>query len=313
MVYVGSQCPLTRGYLYEKEKEKRDLSKNDEERKNKERQRREESRLLSDRCEGQVLVTSCRVLRFRVPFLPLIMLSAVAARKKRSQSHPPKQRKRPKKAKDVDRSDDDSAMSIDVTPEQPDQRRAWSPSRLAIDSDANEIPSYSNRPTNEEHDILSTYQPSPDRNMFQLSLDEASFLGLSGPAVALVLFPSETVSLVGTYRLRVLHGSVSLLGAIIRPSQVFHQVFAPSSSPIPVIQAIAAGGESSKSLFDIPARIRSAIAVGNVVIVLQDLQTGVEGLGRVVRTFDGVFHDAQSKGTLVGPLQGVHFVSHAFL
>ena len=253
------------------------------------------------------------------------MLSAVAARNaKRSQSHHAKARKRSKKVsspKDVDRSDDYSSMSIDVTPSQPEQRRAYSPSRLAIDSDGasdanrtrSQFPSYSNHPTNEDHNILSTYLPSPDRNMFHLSLDEGSSLGLSGPAVALVLFPSATVALVGTYRLRVLHGSVSLLGAIVRPSQVVHQVFAPSSSPIPVVQALAAGGESSKSLSGIPARILSTITDGNAVIVLQDLQTGVEGLGRVVRTFDGVFHDAQSKGVPVGPLQGVHFVSHSFL
>jgi polynucleotide 5'-hydroxyl-kinase GRC3/NOL9 len=298
------------------------------------------------------------------------MLSAIAARKarqpslpnpktsaKRRQSHHAKARKRSRSEnnhdsatqqraltsqKDVvllDRSDDDSGMSVDldqenVTPSQPEQsldsaqpehRRAWSPSRLAFDSDgasdANEtpfsgrpqFPSYSNNPTNEEQDILSTYQPSPDRNMFPLSLVEGSSLGLSGPTVALVLFPSATVSLVGSYRLRVLHGSVSLLGAIVRPSQVVHQVFAPSSSPIPVVQALAARGESSKSLSDIPARILSTISDGDVVVVLQDLQTGVEGLGRVVRTFEGVFDDVHSKGILVGPLQGVHFVSHPFL
>jgi polynucleotide 5'-hydroxyl-kinase GRC3/NOL9 len=223
-------------------------------------------------------------------------------------------------------------MSIDLDqedvtplpqPVQPEHRKAWSPSRLVFDSDgandANEtfsgppqFPSYSNHPTNEEQEILSTYQPSPDRNMFQLSLDEGSSLGLSGPAVALVLFPSATVSLVGTYRLRVVHGSVSLLGAIVRPSQVVHQVFAPSSSPIPVIQALAAHGESSKSLSDIPARILSTVDEGNVVIVLQELQTGVDGLGRVVRTFEGVFDDALPKGIPVIPLQGVHFVSHSF-
>ncbi|KAN0140099.1 hypothetical protein V8E53_001995 [Lactarius tabidus] len=293
------------------------------------------------------------------------MLSAVAARKarqptlpnpktsaKRRQSHHAKARKRSRSEnnatqqraltpqKDVvllDRSDDDSGMSVDldqenVAPSQPEQsldpvqpehRRAWSPSRLAFDSDgasdANEtpfsgrpqFPSYSNHPMNEEHDIPFTYQPSSDRNMFQLSLDEGSSLGLGGPAVALVLFPSATVSLVGTYRLRVLHGSVSLLGAIVRPSQIVHQVFAPSSSPIPIVQALAARGESSKSLSDVPARILSTIGDGDVVIVLQDLQTGVEGLGRVVRTFEGVFDDAHSKGILVGPLQGVHFTSQA--
>jgi polynucleotide 5'-hydroxyl-kinase GRC3/NOL9 len=295
------------------------------------------------------MLSAVAARKARQPTLPNPKTSA-----KRRQSHHAKARKRSRSEnnatqqraltpqKDVvlpNRSDDDSGMSVDldqenVAPSQPEQsldpvqpehRRAWSPSRLAFDSDgasdANEtpfsgrpqFPSYSNHPMNEEHDIPFTYQPSSDRNMFQLSLDEGSSLGLGGPAVALVLFPSATVSLVGTYRLRVLHGSVSLLGAIVRPSQVVHQVFAPSSSPIPIVQALAARGESSKSLSDVPARILSTIGDGDVVIVLQDLQTGVEGLGRVVRTFEGVFDDAHSKGILVGPLQGVHFVSHSFL
>ena len=301
------------------------------------------------------------------------MLSAIAARKarqqnlqnpktsaKRRRSHHAKARKRSRSENNhdprteprayspstpqkdavlLDRSDDDSGMSIDLDqedvtppqrehslePVQTEHRKAWSPSRLVFDSDGasdgNDTPpsglprfqSYSNHLTNEEPEILSTYQPVPDRNMYQLSLDEESSLGLSGPAVALVLFPSATLSFVGTYRLRVLHGSVSLLGAIIRPSQVVHQVFAPSSSPIPVIQALAAHGESSKSLFDIPARILSNINEGDVVIVLQELRTCVNGLGRVVRTFEGVFDDALPKGIPAMPLHGVHFVSHSFL
>ncbi len=146
--------------------------------------------------------------------------------------------------------------------------KAWSPSRLIVDSsddtsDENETPlpelprysSYNNPLTHEEPENLSTYQPAPDQNMFRLSLEEGSSLGLSGPAVALVLFSSATVSFVGTYRLRVLHGSVSLLGATVQSSQVVHQIFAPHSSPIPVILALAARGESSKSLTNIPIRI----------------------------------------------------------
>ncbi|KAH9007199.1 hypothetical protein EDB86DRAFT_2793659 [Lactarius hatsudake] len=205
-------------------------------------------------------------------------------------------------------------MSIDLhqeepQPAQPEQRKAWSPSRLVFDSsddasDANEtplaelprFPSSNNHLKNEEPELLSTYQPAPDQNMFRLSEDEGSSLGLTGPAVALVLFPSATVSFVGTYRLRVLRGSIALLGTIIRPFQVVHQVFAPYSSPIPVIQALAARGESSKSQSDIPARILSSVDEEDVVIVLQELQSGVDDLGRIVRTFEGVFDDVHPKG-----------------
>ncbi|KAH9180080.1 hypothetical protein EDB89DRAFT_2111280 [Lactarius sanguifluus] len=270
------------------------------------------------------------------------MLSAIAARKarqqnlknstKRRQSHHTKPRKKSRSENKHDSgtglSDDDSGMSIDLhqedlappQPAQPEQRKAWSPSRLVFDSsddasDANEtplaelprLPSSNNHLTNEEPELLSTYRPAPDQNMFRLSEDEGSSLGLTGPAVALVLFPSATVSFVGTYRLRVLRGSISLLGTIIRPSQVVHQVFAPYSSPIPVIQALAARGESSKSPSDIPARILTTVDEGDVIIVLQELQTGVDGLGRIVRTFEGVFDDVHPMGIPVIPLRGAHF------
>ena len=162
----------------------------------------------------------------------------------------------------------------------------------------------------EEPEILSTYRPIHGQNLFQLSLDEGSALGLSGPAISLVLSPSATVSFVGAYRLRILRGSISLLGTIISPSRVLHRVFAPRSSPIPVIEALAAHGESSKSLYDIPPRITSIIDQGDVIIVLQELRTGIEGLGRVMRTFEGAFslHHADAVGASDIPLGGVHFV-----
>ncbi|KAH9039014.1 hypothetical protein EDB84DRAFT_1587764 [Lactarius hengduanensis] len=256
------------------------------------------------------------------------MLSAIAARKarqqnlknptKRRQSHHTKPRK---KSRSENKHDSGTALSDDDSidlyqedlapyqPAQPEQRKAWSPSRLVFHSsddasDANEtplaelprFPSSNNHLTNEEPELLSTYRPAPDQNMFRLSEDEGLSLGLTGPAVALVLFPSATVSFVGTYRLRVLRGSISLLGTTIRPSQVVHQ-----------FQALAARGESSKSPSDIPARILSYVDEGDIVIVLQELHSGVDGLGRIVRTFEGVFDDVHPKGIPVIPLRGAHF------
>jgi polynucleotide 5'-hydroxyl-kinase GRC3/NOL9 len=124
----------------------------------------------------------------------------------------------------------------------------------------------------------------------------------------MVLSPSATVSFVGAYRLRVLRGSVSLLGTVIQPSRVLHRVFAPRSSPIPVIEALVAQGESSNSLYDIPAQITNTVDNGDVIIVLQELRTGIEGLGRVMRTFEGVFYQADPEGAPDIPLGGVQLV-----
>jgi polynucleotide 5'-hydroxyl-kinase GRC3/NOL9 len=233
----------------------------------------------------------------------------------------------------LDYSDDDSNMSMTLDQEEPTpvgpslrERMTYSPSRpvvpLADSSDYASDASESEQPVTdlsqlfpynrpfpiEEPHILSTYRPIHGQNLFRLSLDEGSALGLSGPAITLVLSPSATVSFVGAYRLRILRGSISLLGTIIPPSRFLHRVFAPRSSPIPVIEALATHGESSKSLYDIPTRIASAIDKGDVIIVLQELRTGIEGLGRVMRTFEGVFHHADPVGASDIPLGGVHFV-----
>lgn len=222
--------------------------------------------------------------------------------------------------------DDHSDMSItlDEIPQghptettRREHTKAWSPSRPILDSsdeasDVSEQNFHHIRPLpNEELEILSTYRPVHEQNMFRLPIEEGSALGLSGPAVILVLSPSATVSFVGTYRLRVLRGSISLLGTIIQSSHVLHHVFAPRSSPIPVIKAHMARGESSKSLSDIPARIISTIAEDDVLIVLQELRTGIEGLGRVVRTFEGVFDQVYPEGSPDIPLEGVHLVGHS--
>ena len=233
----------------------------------------------------------------------------------------------------LDYSDDDSNMSITLDQQEPSPvlherplgPSPYSPSRPVVPladssdyaSDASESEQLNtdlsqflpyNRAPIEEPQILSTYRPIHGQNLFQLSLDEGSALGLSGHAITLILSPSATLSFVGTYRLRILRGFISLLGTIIPPSQVLHHVFAPRSSPIPVIEALAAHGESSKSLYDIPTRITSIIDEGDVIIVLQELRTGIEGLGRVMRTFEGVFHQADPERTSDIPLGGVHFV-----
>lgn len=241
----------------------------------------------------------------------------------------------------MDYSDDDSNMSVTLNQEEttsvpldrPSKQErtkawsptAWSPSRPVVDSsdgasDASEQPlmnleqvfSYNRPSASEEPEILSTYRPTYEQNMFRLSLDEGSALGLSGLTVVLVLSPSATVSFVGAYQLRVLRGSISLLGTTIQPSQVLHRVFAPWSSPIPIIEALVAHGESSKSLFDIPSRIMGSVDAGDVVIVVQELRTGIENLGRVIRTFEGVFDQASSEGVPDIPLEGIHLVSHSF-
>jgi hypothetical protein len=66
-------------------------------------------------------------------------------------------------------------------------------------------------------------------------------------------------------------------------------------------------GESSSSLHDIPARILGIVNEGDVIILLQELQTGIGRLGRVVRTFEGIFDQTNLDG-LPDILGGIHLV-----
>ncbi|KAH7873862.1 uncharacterized protein C8R40DRAFT_1172204 [Lentinula edodes] len=145
--------------------------------------------------------------------------------------------------------------------------------------------------------LLTTFVPIPGQNTFYLSPDELSLV-LSAekstvPATLIALGPSENLTLLGTYRLTVIRGSIEIGGAILR-SRVHpetHNVFAPRSSPVPSIRVVSSAPSSrSPALF--PLRIQHEIdaLVGDpVLVLLQELRSGVEALGKVCRTFDGVF------------------------
>lgn len=140
--------------------------------------------------------------------------------------------------------------------------------------------------------ILSTFRSIPDENTFSLSSSEYEALRISGErAVILVLSPCETLALLGAYSFTVLRGSVTINGVTLHPSKISHRVFAPRSSPIPILEAVAKRGESSKhpSLATFPARVAEFVGQHDSVVILQELETGVEGLGRVVRTFESSF------------------------
>ncbi|KAI0052686.1 hypothetical protein FA95DRAFT_1586574 [Auriscalpium vulgare] len=184
------------------------------------------------------------------------------------------------------------------------KKRAWSPSRPLSDSSYEEsddggdnaVPTKTHLPHGPE--IALSFRPAEDRNMFLLTSEDTLSLGLPDkPSVAVILPPSVTVSFVGVYRLRILRGSVSLLGVTLRPTRTSYPVFAPRSSPIPIIQASSQRGESNKSfVVEIPDRIASQLGELDSLIVVQDMHTGVEDLGRVVRTFDNLFTPVRVDG-----------------
>lgn len=205
------------------------------------------------------------------------------------------------------------------------RRRAWSPSVQLRDSsdeeddESGEDAAYSaelpsiyqpSRPAPDEPPVLSTFCPILDQNMFHLTEEEMKQCNLpSGQrGTLLVLSLGETLTLLGTCSLIVLHGSISLYGATLHASSTVHRVFAPRSSPLPVIESLSQTRHPRDISLALPSRIRAAATAGRAAVLLQDIQTGVEGLGLVCRTFDGVFAPSRWQSSSAVPDLGLNSV-----
>ncbi len=178
-------------------------------------------------------------------------------------------------------------------------KRAWSPGvTLADSSDEDgeegdeqvildiQTPARSTL-ASEAPKVLSTFQPVLDQNVFHLPATDQ----FARKRTVLLLKASETVALLGAYTLTIQRGSVLLAGVPLLPSSTAHPVFAPRSSPLPIIQCLPrhASTSGTPATLGLPASVSAAASGADAVIVLQELHTGIEGLGRICRTFDGFF------------------------
>jgi polynucleotide 5'-hydroxyl-kinase GRC3/NOL9 len=192
-------------------------------------------------------------------------------------------------------------------------KRAWSPSHLLQDSsdesmdDGEDEPFVQNIPittslpraiVEEERPLLSSFEPNWNNNIFALSPAEISSLESSNlvgdSAIVIILTPGETLSLLGAYALTVMYGSVYLAGVTLHSSQTIHHVFAPRCSPVPALQCFQSNGKTrDPKPVSLPGRVHPFLNADCAVVVLRKLCTGVEGLGRVCRTFEGVFEPSR--------------------
>lgn len=155
---------------------------------------------------------------------------------------------------------------------------------------------------------LSTFKPAQDENVFHLSVEEVTKLSLppapsssithSAPASLVLLPPHETICVLGTCNITVLHGSISILGTTVYPSPDSHRIFAPKSSPLPVIRcSFSKDGESLSLLSNVnlPDRITidEDVTQHGAVLLFQELKTGVEGLGKICRPFLNAFEPSK--------------------
>ena len=196
----------------------------------------------------------------------------------------------------------------------PGPSRAFSPSRPALDSsdDENDESGLNNRsyspPTTVETSSRAlqnvshrVFVPGLHGNCFRLTSDDLAILDIesgtnSSTGTLIVLPPGQSLTFVGAAYITLLQGVITVLGTPIQPSLHSHRVFSPRSSPLASIEALdmsGIGDEHNNSFCSegrkLPQRIQNAINASDSIVVIRPLVTGFQGLGKVCRTFDGVF------------------------
>lgn len=108
----------------------------------------------------------------------------------------------------------------------------------------------------------------------------------------MILEQTDTLCFIGTVSLTILHGHAQILGTELSASSRPHPVFAPRSSPLPVLSCSRATSASEYDGSAIPGLTSDGTAhltPQNCAVLLQPLRTGVEGLSDVCGVFEGVF------------------------
>lgn len=164
-----------------------------------------------------------------------------------------------------------------------------------------------------ENRLLSTFEPSPDQNMFFLTAEEQSTLNLSDRATLIALNAQDSLCLLGTCNLTILHGSITLCGITLLASSTKYPIYAPRSSPLPIIKPSSKTTSILKPETLSPRLVK--ILEFKAVIVLQELRTNVEELGRVCRSFEGVFEPTKWQKTVTSEpfeVPGLYMVRLSF-
>jgi len=258
-------------------------------------------------------------------------LSAQQARPevKKAKKHKISQKPKPKRVSDdfqtqadvivVDSESDDgsdSAMCVleDFDPldlprsaTKPTMKRAWSPSQPMVDSSDEDsiqddaeitepldisslLPNLQiSRHEIDDDRILSTFKPEMDHNVLVLSQEECTKLGLQDGATVVGLNSEDTLCLLGTCSFSILHGSINVCGTTLAASGSSYPLYAPRSAPLPIIRVRTS---SEPRTIDFPSRLQQFLQF-RAVISFQELKTNVVGLGRICRSFEGVFEPSR--------------------
>ena len=122
----------------------------------------------------------------------------------------------------------------------------------------------------------------------------------------IVLQAGETLSFLGTVGLTLLQGEITLFGTALYPSTTQHSIFAPRSYPVATITT--SDRSSSHPLLSdalwISKNLGDNVTPDHAILLLQDLDCGIEGLGQVCKTFANAFEiDSDYRGIDFGLAQ----------
>jgi len=190
-------------------------------------------------------------------------------------------------------------------------QRAGSPSQPLLDSSDGEIETEAGGVQPIDASVVASTAPlstEPDVNTFCLTPEECfALIHLKGPATAIILPVHSSITLTGVYQLTVLQGAVMLMGVTLTSPDTSHTVFSPKLSPLPCIESLGNADLASPLISHVPDRLRPWTPPEHTVVLIRALPTGIEGLGRVIRTFEGMFQPLQpSVSTVDLGIAGVH-------
>lgn len=210
-------------------------------------------------------------------------------------------------------SEEDVEPRQSVLPERSVSRiqHAWSPSRPPPDSSEGEDRGRPVRSTPQMQDNgymevrKLSFVPIPQQNILFLSGEQPGVLyGRKGTVVTLK--SGESLALQGVYSLTVLSGRVSICTSELSASpSTSHRVFAPKCLPTPIIQPVESGTYTIHP--KLPPDIQRIARPDCTIIFLENLETGVEGLGKACKVFEGAFGTDYAKSCPLA-LNSAHLV-----
>jgi len=177
------------------------------------------------------------------------------------------------------------------------QQRAWSPSQPLLDSSDEETATDAGgvQPTDAPvAAVIAPFAAELGVNTFPLTPAECfALISVEEPAAAIILPVHSNIALTGVYQLTVLQGSVMVTGVTLAASNISHTVFSPKLSPLPCIESLGNTDPTAPLISRAHDRLRPWISPEHSVILIRARPTGIEGLGRVIRTFESMFQPLQ--------------------